>query len=485
MSTENKVRNSVRWTTFSTLTLSFLQIVQIAILARVLEPKDFGIVAIVMVILGFAQAFIDMGLSNAIIHDQNLDSTQLSTLYWLNVLAGSVIFLILNLTKLYIANFYSLPSLTEYITRISFIFLIQPFSQQFLVLLQKEMAFRELSIIELVTKLMAFFTSVILAILGYGAYSLIDSYLVATIVQTILLFYFYKNFRPRWVFNFNSVTKLTKFGFFQMLEQIVNYFNSQIDSILIGKFLGLQALGGFNITKQFVLRPASIVNPIITKVTLPLMSKIQNEEERLSELYLKTLNYLTSINAFIYLLFVVLADEFIALFLGEAWLWTATIFKLLSIYGLFRSAINPVGTLLLSKGEAKRGFFWNLGILVVFPFIIYASSFMGLEAVCIALAGTSLVLIPLMWIFLINPLIRLKFADCMVKIFSPILMSAISLLPCLYLKSFFSSNVLKILVVTLISSIVYYIMNWKLNSKFIESLHGLSGLERYLKKLNK
>ena len=102
-----KVISGVRWTLLSTIIITILQLLQLAILARFLSPSDFGLMALVMVVISFSQLFFDMGISDAIIHKQNISKTQLSTLYWLNILLGIIIFLIIVVIAPFIANFYN------------------------------------------------------------------------------------------------------------------------------------------------------------------------------------------------------------------------------------------------------------------------------------------------------------------------------------------------------------------------------------------
>ncbi len=115
MSLKKKTVSGVKWTTISTIGVNILQLIQLAILARLLDSTAFGLMAIVMVIVGFSQAFLDMGISNAIIHKQDISQEQLSTLYWVNVIAGVLIFLVVCGVSPFVAIFYHQPELTKLI----------------------------------------------------------------------------------------------------------------------------------------------------------------------------------------------------------------------------------------------------------------------------------------------------------------------------------------------------------------------------------
>ena len=119
MSLKHKALSGVKWTTLSAVIVSIFQITQLAVLARFLEPSDFGLMALVMIVIGFSQAFLDMGISNAIIHKQNISDQQLSTLYWLNVLAGITLFVVIYVISPFISDFYNEPELTKLIVPIA------------------------------------------------------------------------------------------------------------------------------------------------------------------------------------------------------------------------------------------------------------------------------------------------------------------------------------------------------------------------------
>ncbi len=184
LSLKTQTISGVKWTTLSTVVVNILQLTQIAILSRFLDPTAFGLMALVTVVIGFSQAFLDMGISNAIIHKQQVSQDQLSTLYWINVLAGLFLFIIICGVAPFVASFYKETELTKLIILVAMSFLVQPFGQQFMVLWQKEMRFREIAKIEIITKSFTFVVSVWLAYRGFGVYALVFGTLAGSVVQT-------------------------------------------------------------------------------------------------------------------------------------------------------------------------------------------------------------------------------------------------------------------------------------------------------------
>ncbi|NJK40811.1 MAG: oligosaccharide flippase family protein [Acaryochloridaceae cyanobacterium SU_2_1] len=166
MSIKNQTTSGVIWTGIATIFTVVIQFLQLSILARLLDPSDFGVMAMIMVVIGFANAFADMGVSNAIIHYQNIQKRQLSSLYWLSILLGVCIFLIITLATPWIAQFFQEPRLRSMLLWASLIFIATPFGQQFQVLFQKELRFKYLAVVEIIASIVGSATAIVLHFKG-------------------------------------------------------------------------------------------------------------------------------------------------------------------------------------------------------------------------------------------------------------------------------------------------------------------------------
>lgn len=194
--------------------------------------------ALVMVVVGFSQAFADMGIRMLLVHKQDISQEQLSTFYWVNVIAGIVLFLILIVIAPLVATFYNESELVELIFIVALTFVIQPFGHQFSTLWQKNMRFYEVAIIDIVMKSMSLIISVYMAYKGYGVYALVYGTLGGVIIQTIIYLYIgLKEYKPSLTFKLENIKEFLNFGLYQMGEKTLNYLNVQIDTVLIGKLL--------------------------------------------------------------------------------------------------------------------------------------------------------------------------------------------------------------------------------------------------------
>ena len=388
MSLISQAVSGVKWSGLSTGIVTMLHFITLAILARLLSPSDFGLMGMIMVVIGFARVFVDMGISNAIIHRQNITKEELSSLYWLNIMAGVIVFFVISASTPIIMAFYHEPRLKNLVNLAAFVFLITPFGQQFQILLQKELRFKQLAKIEIICSVTNSLVTIILVINGLGVYSLVWGLLISTIVRVLQLFYFcYKKWKPGWYFSWNRIKGYASFGFYQMGEQTINYFNTNLDYLLIGSLLGAKSLGYYSLAYNLIIRPSSMINPIITRVAFPVFSKVQNDLSTLKRGYLKVLELLSSVNFPLMVGLAVLAPVAVPVIFGDQWLPSIILVQILTVVGLLRSTGSPIGSLLLARGRADLGFKWNLALMITqIPGLYIGAIFGGTIGVAIAFA---------------------------------------------------------------------------------------------------
>lgn len=464
MDIKQSVINGIKWTSISSITIAIFQVIQISILARYLSSEDFGLMAIVMVIIGFSTIFSDFGISNAIIHHQDNTSLQLSSLYWLNLLIGIFLFLIISLISPLISSFYEEPKLIELLVIFSSSFIIQSLGNQFKILLQKELNFNLIAKIEIISASVGLVISILLAIYGFGVYTLVFASLATMTVNS--LFFIYNGIKinkPKLEFSFFAIKLYLSFGLYQTGQATLNYFNSQFDVLIIGKLLGTEALGVYSIVKQLAMRPAQIINPIVTRVTFPILAKLQNDLLSLKNVYLKTIYYISLVNFPIYLIIVILSEPIVILIFGNEWKEAIPILRILSIYFMFRSIGNPMGSLIMATGKVHLEFWWNLVMFSFFPIAIYIGSYWNVEGVAYCLLLLIILTLIPMWYFIIYKICKAS----LYEFFLPII------------KVFMYS-----LLVTIISSIAFiFNINIYLQSIMFLTLYTICYLFIYLKKL--
>lgn len=469
--------SGVKWTTLSSVVNAVLQLAQLMILARYLEQTDFGIIAILMVVIGFSQIFVDFGLSKAIIYHQNVTHRQLSTLYWLNILLGFFIFSVIYVSSDFIADFYNEPLLSGYIILISTAVVLQAFGQQFRVLFQKELKFMIISKIDIVAAIVSFVAAVTFVLNGFGVLSLIYPVIIMAFIKTILLVYFgLEEHKPQFVFKINEVRSFISFGGYTVGNGMVSTIATQIDVILIGKLLGTETLGLYSVLKELLLRPAQIINPIITKVAFPTMSKVNNDIARVKKIYLKLINYISSINFPIYIATMILAPEVIVIFLGEKWLEGVFVFQILALWAMVRSIGNPIGSLVMAMGKPQYEMYWNLGLAILMPFVVYISSLWGIRGIAIGNVMAKMVLYIPSWYFLVYKLSGATLKEYFSSSLIALAISFITGLFVYFLIKFIPDTLfIKVSISLIVGVSLIYILNKFYNKDFFNIMLSLVG----------
>ncbi|PWW10382.1 PST family polysaccharide transporter/teichuronic acid exporter [Pseudidiomarina tainanensis] len=319
--------------------------------------------AIMMVVIGFSQAFQDMGISNAIIQRQSITHTQLSSLYWLNIASGVVLSLIVLAISPFVADFYDEPRITGLMAILSSVFVLVAIGNQYRVLCQKELDFRTMETINVVAAIAALAVAITLAIQGVGVLTLVVAMLTqAGLASALFLWVGLRCYhKPSLVYKHSELSGFYGFGLYQMAEQSINYISTNSDKLLIGKLVGLNAAGFYSLAWQLIIFPVSKINPIVNKVAFPVYSKVQDDPATLNRYYSFNIKFLSIVTMPLLAFLAFFSHEVVYVVFGEGWSKTADLVPALAMIGIIRALGNPGGAIILSQGRADVGFWWNLG----------------------------------------------------------------------------------------------------------------------------
>ncbi|WEG12633.1 MOP flippase family protein [Pullulanibacillus sp. KACC 23026] len=362
----------VKWTSLSTITITFIQIVQFGLLAHRLSVAQFGLVGLLTTLTLFSQILLDMGIGSAVIQKEDVAPHILSTLFWLNIIMGFFLFVFLTVASPLIADFFHREELVHLLRVLSFMFLIAPIGQQSQYLLQKELRFQELAIIEMASTILAFIVLIVFMFIGDPVYAFVLSQVILYGIKSLLYFLCYINtWRPSFVFNLSGCKDVLKFGVYQLLSRVVNRIGSNMDVILIGRFMGAEALGVYNLVYQVITIPVLRINPIMTRVAFPVFSKNQHDNTALNDGFLHMTELLSLVTFPILLGLTVVSKSFIITFFGDKWVGATEIMSIMSIVGILRVLMNPNGSVILAKGKATIAFYWDAGVLLIYGIGLY------------------------------------------------------------------------------------------------------------------
>ena len=474
MNLKHKTFTAVRWTTAATGIRTLIQLAQVSILARLLLPTDYGLMAIVSVVLAFAGIFSDGGLNSAYVQRQNVSNEERSSLFWLNIFTSCSLTALLIILSPLFAIWFQDPRLSFILMLSATTFIIGALGQQIRMNAEKRLDFKVLMIAESTAALIGLIVAISTASYGLGVYSLVWGGLSNTASSSTLAWIFLaKGWRPQWHFCLADLRGYLGFGVSLMSNNLVNEINRNIDLLLGGRMLSSAALGLYSLPRQFVFQIQGAVNPIVTRVGFPLIAQVQSDIPAVRAIYLKTLNLTSSINAPIYISIAFFAPEIIYILLGEQWISATQILRLLAIWGLFRSIGNPVGSLLLGMGRADLSLKWNLMLLLVVPPLLWITSKNGTLGIAWGLLGFSCVIFVPTWYVLVRPLCHAKFREYCVAALRPPLLALTSIIPAFWIMGQFDGPLPRLMIASLVASPLYLIVSYTFNRDWTTSMYEL------------
>lgn len=483
MSLSHRTFSAARWTTVSSLVRAGLQVAQIAILARYLSPKDYGLMAMVSVVLSYVALFSDFGLSTAFVQRQQISHEERSSLYWLSVAVGAVLMLLVMAASPLAAHFFKEPQLVPLMMLAATTFFVIPLGQQLRIDAEKALNFRPVALIEISAAITGFAIAVIAAWLGWNVYALVVSSMVTAWVALLLQWSFLANgWRPAWRLRWNEVRWYAHFGSGMVMNNVINQVNSTIDVFLGGRLLGAAQLGFYSIPRNLILQVQGMVNPIFTRVGFPLIASIQHDKERVKHVYLKTMNLTASVNAPIYVAIGFFAPEIVSVLLSDKWQHAAPLLRVLAIWGLLRSFGNPAGSLVFGLGRVRLALLWNLCLLLIVPPTLWWSAQYGATGMAWAMAGVMALLFIPGWAILIRPVCGAGLWAYSQQVVMPTLCAVLSGFVALLAVSTFSMPWLRVGVGWTLGLAAYILISWLLNRKCVDIVintlrHGITPLD--------
>jgi O-antigen/teichoic acid export membrane protein len=372
-----------------------MQTVSTIVLARLLTPADFGLVAMVSAITNMGQSFADLGLSEATIQRPEISHEQVSTLFWINVGIGCGLTALASALAPVLAWFYREPRLIHITLLMSLTFLIGGLRVQHDALLRRQMRFSALAVRDITAYAIAVPFAIILAWRGFGYWAIVALPLTLNLTQMTLSWVM-----ARWVPGLprrnTSVRSLIAFGGSVAASYLVFNVNRSADSILIGWHWGAGPLGLYSRAYNLLMLPVRQLGAPARSVAIPAFSRVQADPERLARYYLRTANLIMWIIAPIFGFLFVAALPVIVLTLGHRWQGAAPVFQILAIFALGQLLFESTLWLLVSRGQSQR----MLKLLLMISPIIIGGYAIGLPFGIkgVALSGSLVLLGVFPWV---------------------------------------------------------------------------------------
>lgn len=345
-----------------------VRLIYLGIAARLLSPNDFGLVAMVTVVTGFFDLFTSAGLSLATVQRSEVTRQQISQLFWVNILVGSLLALLCVVCAPFIAQFYRDPRLFWIMVALAPGFLLAASGVQHSALLQRDLRYPALSVIDAVSQFGGACVGVGMAWTGYGYWALVAGLMATSALYTVGCWFAtgWLPGRPRLGVD---IWPMVCFGGTVTLNGIVVYVGYNLEKVILGRFWGPDVLGVYTRAVQLIGLPVNTINATVGGVFFSALSRLQDDPTRFRSFFLKGYTLITAITVPTTLFCALFADEIVRLVLGPGWAQAVPIFRLMTPTILVLGIINPLFWVLASVGLQKRSLYVGL---VLAPLVVVA-----------------------------------------------------------------------------------------------------------------
>ncbi len=395
-----------------------LRFIVSVILARLLGPRDFGLIGMVLVFTGFASRISELGLGASLVQRREVSDRHLNAVFWVNVATGAALTLLFALLAPLIARFYREPLLRLLTVALAANFLLGSVTIAQDSLLSKSLDFRTRFRIAILSLTVSGLVALLLAYFGAGVWSLVGQSITGTTMRVVVMWRL-SSWRPRRAFDVSAFRELMRFGRHMVAFDIVNYWGSNFDKLIVGRALGSSALGIYNLAGRLMQLPVTNVTGITGTVMFPALSAMQDEGESVRRAYLRATRMI-ALCAFPMMIGLgVVAEPAILVLYGEKWSETISVLRILCVAGLANSVYFTAGWIFLSRGRSDLHVRWGIYAALVRVIGILVGVQWGILGVAWAhVAGTWICICYPTWSSAVR-LVNLRFRDMLHSLRGP------------------------------------------------------------------
>lgn len=470
-SLRSKTVKGVVWSSIERFSTQGVQFLIMIIMARLLTPKDYGLIGMLAIFLAVAQSLIDSGFSQALIRKQDRTDVDNSTVFYFNIVVSSALYLILFIAAPFVADFYNQPELTSVMRVVCLGVILNSLAVVQRALLTVRIDFKTQAKASLSAAVISGCIGIVLAYCGFGVWSLVVQQLLNLSVNTLLLWIFSK-WRPIAVFSWKSFHELFAFGSKMLASGLLDTLYRNIYPIVIGKLFSASSLGHYTRAQQFSEFPSSNVTGIIQRVTYPILCGIQDETERLEAVYRKFLK----LSAFIIFPLMIgmsaVARPFIDIVLGKQWGFCGQLLQIIC-FAMMWYPIHAINLNLLQV-KGRSDLFLRLEIIkkILGITVLCITAPFGLVVMCYGQIFNSIVALVINTYYT-GKLINVGFIRQMKDLLPTILLSLIMFGAILLVNGFIEANMYRLVIGVLVGIIVYVSGSYIFKFKELQTLFSL------------
>ncbi len=390
MSLKEKTVSGLVWSFIDTFAGQGIQFIVGIILARILSPREFGLIGMITIFIAVSQSFIDSGFGNALIRKKDCSQDDYSTIFFFNLTTGTILFIILFLSGPAIGNFFKEPELIIIVQVFGLVLVIDSLSLIQRTILTKDINFKLQARISIIASLGSGAISIVMAYRGLGIWSLVAQRLSRQTFNSVFL-WVWNGWKPTFTFSVRSFHELFGFGSKLLLSGLIDTFYNNIYYLAIGKFFSASELGYYARADQFKSLPSKNLNSIIGRVTYPILSSIQDDLPRLRNNYQKLIRSTMFLTFILMLLMAAVAKPLVLTLVGEKWLPCVIYLQMLCFVGMF----YPLHALNLNmlQVQGRSDLFLKLEVIkkiLAIPIVI-GGIFLGIKMMIIGMMVNTLI----------------------------------------------------------------------------------------------
>ncbi len=389
MSLKDRALHGFFWSFIDSLGGQGIQFIVSIVLARMLTPREFGLIGMITIFIAISQTFIDSGFRNALIRKQKCTDDDYSTVFYFNLLISVLVYLILFFSSDIIAEFFNEPRLSKLLKILGIGLIFNAFGIIQSTIFTKNIDFKKQTRISISCSLIAGIIAIAVAKVGFGVWSLVILTLVKYGLSSVFL-WLWTIWRPKLIFNLRSFTELFSFGSNLLLSGLLNTIYENVYYFIVGKYFSAVHLGYYTRADQFKMLPSQTLTGIITRVSYPVLSSIQNDKYALKHGYKRIIRTTTFVSFILMIGMAAVAKPMIIVLIGVKWLIAAEYLQILCFVGMF----YPLHALNLSMLQVvgRSDLFLRLEIIkkiLAMPTIIIGIIF-GIKPMIFGMIGNTL-----------------------------------------------------------------------------------------------
>lgn len=339
MGLKSQAISGVLWNSVGKISSIGIEFIVGIILARLLTPKEFGLIGTIMVVIALSQVFINSGFSQALIRKQDCTQKDYSTVFFFNLAVGLFLFVVLILSSGFIGRFYNNPELEPLLQVLGIGLIISSLTLIQSTKLIKHIDFKLQTKISVIGSLISGVIAILMAFKGFGVWSLVVKSLSSQIINSVLL-WAWNRWKPDWVFSLHSFKDLFGFGSKLLLSGLIGTFFNNIYYIVIGKYFSVSDLGFYTRAELFVKLPSQNISDIVTSVGYPVLAKLQDDPVQLKSALKSIMTTTFFIVSILMFGMAAVSHSLVITLVGEQWEPSIFYMQLLCFFGLMYPLIS-------------------------------------------------------------------------------------------------------------------------------------------------